>query len=178
VLLRGGPIDALLTELGASDAAKDIAAGAAPVPLQGDKPIANYLHALETDKARALVVDGPGDPPLTHALLPPPPDGAYLEDAWREDAWSLLLRGLRWAAHRDPEVAITGMSDTSPKGPNEEEIQIWNAFLAKRGWRDAGSAGLEAAKKRYGWADRDDIQTWIDLHDVDEGRTPGWHPAS
>jgi gluconokinase len=62
--------------------------------------------------------------------------------------------------------------------PNEEEIEIWNAFLAKRGWRDAGSADLEAAKKRYGWADRDDIQTWIDLHDVDEGRTPGWHPAS
>ena len=61
--------------------------------------------------------------------------------------------------------------------PSEEEIEIWNAFLAKRGWRDAGSADLEAAKKRFGWGSRDDIQTWVDLHDVDEGRTPGWHPA-
>jgi gluconokinase len=57
--------------------------------------------------------------------------------------------------------------------PSEEEIEIWNAFLAKRGWRDAGSADLQLAKKRYGWGARDDIQTWVDLHDVDEGRTPG-----
>src|ERR1051326_1596813 len=48
--------------------------------------------------------------------------------------------------------------------PSEEEIEIWNAFLAKRGWRDEGAADLQAAKERYGWADRDDIQTWVDLH--------------
>jgi len=56
--------------------------------------------------------------------------------------------------------------------PGEEEIEVWNAFIAKRGWRDAGSADLQAAKQRQGWADRDDIQTWVDLHDVEEGRTP------
>jgi len=31
---------------------------------------------------------------------------------------------------------------------------------------------LKAAKKREGFEDRDDIQTWVDLHDVEEGRTP------
>jgi len=56
--------------------------------------------------------------------------------------------------------------------PGEEEIEIWNAFLAKRGWRDEGSADLVEAKKRVGLGDRDDIQTWIDLHDAEEGRTP------
>ena len=56
--------------------------------------------------------------------------------------------------------------------PSEEEIEIWNAFLLKRGWRDEGSADLQAAKKREGFEDRDDIQTWVDLHDVEEGRTP------
>jgi Domain of unknown function (DUF5069) len=56
--------------------------------------------------------------------------------------------------------------------PSEEEIAIWNAFLSKRGWRDEASADLQAAKKRNGWAKRDDIQTWIDLHDVEEGRVP------
>jgi hypothetical protein len=56
--------------------------------------------------------------------------------------------------------------------PSEEEIKIWNAFLLKRGWRDEGSADLQAAKKREGLEDRDDIQTWVDLHDVEEGRTP------
>jgi gluconokinase len=56
--------------------------------------------------------------------------------------------------------------------PGAEEIEIWNAFILKRGWRDDGSADLEAAKKRAGWQGRDDIQTWVDLHDAEEGRTP------
>jgi hypothetical protein len=57
--------------------------------------------------------------------------------------------------------------------PSDEEMKIWNAFLLKRGWRDEASADLQAAKKRGGLEDRDDIQTWVDLHDVEEGRTPG-----
>jgi hypothetical protein len=56
--------------------------------------------------------------------------------------------------------------------PSEEEIKIWNAILLKRGWRDEESADLQAAKERSDWGDRDDIQTWVDLHDVEEGRTP------
>jgi gluconokinase len=56
--------------------------------------------------------------------------------------------------------------------PSEEEVEVWNAFLAKRGWRDGGSADLLAAKERAGWGARDDIQTWVDLHDAEEGRTP------
>jgi hypothetical protein len=56
--------------------------------------------------------------------------------------------------------------------PSEEEIEIWNAFLAKRGWRDAGSQDLQAAKEALDWGDRQDIQTWVDLHDAEEGRTP------
>src|SRR4029453_16475825 len=56
--------------------------------------------------------------------------------------------------------------------PSEEEISIWNAFLSKRGWRDEASAELATAKKRSGLDDRNDVQTWIDLHDVEEGRAP------
>jgi Domain of unknown function (DUF5069) len=58
------------------------------------------------------------------------------------------------------------------KRPSEEDIFVWNAFLLKRGWRDEASDDLRAAKKREGFEDRDDIQTWVDLHDVEEGRTP------
>ena len=58
------------------------------------------------------------------------------------------------------------------KRRNEEEIQIWNNFILKRGWRDNGSEELAATKKREGFGDRDDIQTFVDYHDVDEGRTP------
>jgi gluconokinase len=62
---------------------------------------------------------------------------------------------------------------TRGRRPSEEEIGIWNSFLAKRGWRDEGNADLQAAKERAGWGARDDIQTWVDLHDAEEGRTPG-----
>jgi Domain of unknown function (DUF5069) len=55
---------------------------------------------------------------------------------------------------------------------NEEEIQIWNGFLLKRGWRDEASSDLQEAKKRLGWEDRGDIRTWVDLHDAEEGRVP------
>jgi gluconokinase len=58
------------------------------------------------------------------------------------------------------------------RGPSEEDIEIWNAFILKRGWRDAGSEELAASKKEAGFGDRDDIQTWVDLHNVEEGRTP------
>jgi hypothetical protein len=56
--------------------------------------------------------------------------------------------------------------------PSDAEIQIWNAFLLKRGWRDEASADLQAAKERNGWGNRDDIRTWVDLQDAEEGRIP------
>lgn len=68
---------------------------------------------------------------------------------------------------------ILGWCFKHGRKPSEEEIEIWNAFIAKRGWRDAGSEDLQAAKERAGWGNRDDIQTWVDLHDAEEGRTPG-----
>ena len=58
--------------------------------------------------------------------------------------------------------------------PSDEEISIWNAFLMKRGWRDDASADLQAAKERSGLGDRNDIKTWVDLHDAEEGRTPAF----
>jgi len=60
---------------------------------------------------------------------------------------------------------------THGRKPSEEEIEIWNAFILKRGWRDASSAELEAVKKSAGFGDRPDIQTWVDFHDAEEGRT-------
>jgi gluconokinase len=56
--------------------------------------------------------------------------------------------------------------------PSDEEISIWNAFLMKRGWRDDASADLQAAKERSGLGNRDDIKTWVDLHDAEEERKP------
>ena len=54
--------------------------------------------------------------------------------------------------------------------PDDEQIEIWNGFIMKRGWRDSGSAGLAKQKADAGFAGRDDIQTFFDLMDAEEGR--------
>lgn len=55
---------------------------------------------------------------------------------------------------------------------NDEQIFVWNLFILKRGWRDSGAAGVVEGKRDAGLADRDDIQTYVDLQDAEEGRTP------
>lgn len=54
--------------------------------------------------------------------------------------------------------------------PSEEEIDIWNNYLRKRGWRDDASKRLAERKQEYGISHRDDIQTFFDLLDADEDR--------
>lgn len=100
-----------------------------------------------------------------------------------EDSTSFDARCTRFLSVNYEELAartLQGGSDeeildwcfTQGRQPSAEEIEVWNAFLAKRGWRDAGAEDLQAAKARAGWSDRDDIQTWMDLHDAEEGRSP------
>ncbi len=54
----------------------------------------------------------------------------------------------------------------------EEEIEIWNAFISKRGWRDGSAPYVEKEKEELGLGGRADIQTWFDLYDAEEGRKP------
>lgn len=76
------------------------------------------------------------------------------------------------------EAVAGGLSDeealqwchSEGRQPSEEEIEVWNEFLRKCGWRDAISEILESRKKEDGFADRDDIQTMFEYIDADEGR--------
>ena len=54
--------------------------------------------------------------------------------------------------------------------PNEEQIEIWNAFMTKRGWNDELSETLIRRKKESALESRDDIQTMFAYIDADEGR--------
>jgi gluconokinase len=56
--------------------------------------------------------------------------------------------------------------------PDAEQIEIWNGFMNKRGWRDAASNGLQKQKEEAGLGHRDDIVVFFDLMDVEEGRKP------
>jgi hypothetical protein len=55
---------------------------------------------------------------------------------------------------------------------NAEELFVWNAFLRKRGLNDEVSHVLEAHKKASGLSHRDDLRTFPDYFEVDEGRRP------
>jgi gluconokinase len=61
---------------------------------------------------------------------------------------------------------------THGRRPDAEQVEIWNTFMQKRGWRDPASPGLAQNKADAGLAHRDDIQTFFDLMDVEEGRKP------
>ena len=54
--------------------------------------------------------------------------------------------------------------------PDDEEIEIWNEFMRKRGWNDPASEILARRKKESGFSGRDEIQTMFDYIDADEGR--------
>jgi len=47
---------------------------------------------------------------------------------------------------------------------------FWSAYLAKRGWRDDLSDRLNFRKKEAGGESRQEIQTFFDYLDADEGR--------
>jgi Domain of unknown function (DUF5069) len=53
---------------------------------------------------------------------------------------------------------------------NETDRLVWNAYMAKLGWRDHISPMLEKRKADSGLTYRDDIQTMAHYIDVDEGR--------
>ena len=53
--------------------------------------------------------------------------------------------------------------------PSEDEIEVWNAFMTKRGWRDAGSQRLNERLAEIGLPPGT-VQTMFEFIDLDEGR--------
>lgn len=53
--------------------------------------------------------------------------------------------------------------------PTGEEIEIWNAFMTKRGWRDAHTPRLHVRLAEIGLPP-DAVQTMFEYIDLDEGR--------
>lgn len=54
--------------------------------------------------------------------------------------------------------------------PDAEQVEVWNTFMMKRGWRDSGTPSLIRSKAEAGLSHRDDLITFFELMDVEEGR--------
>jgi gluconokinase len=53
--------------------------------------------------------------------------------------------------------------------PSEQEIEVWNAFMTKRGWRDAGTPILHKRLADIGLPPGT-VETMFEFLDLDEGR--------
>lgn len=53
--------------------------------------------------------------------------------------------------------------------PDDQEIEIWNGFMTKRGWRDAGTQRLHERLAEIGLPPGT-VQTMFEFIDLDEGR--------
>ena len=85
--------------------------------------------------------------------------------------------GVKYDALRDK--VLEGLNDQEAiewcfkngKRPTEDEIEVWNAFMSKRGWNDEVAEILARWKKESGFESRDDIRTMFEYIDADEGRS-------
>jgi hypothetical protein len=59
--------------------------------------------------------------------------------------------------------------------PGDEEIEVWNAFMTKRGWRDAGTQRLNERLAEIGLPPGT-VLTMFEFIDLDEGRCPPGQP--
>jgi hypothetical protein len=58
---------------------------------------------------------------------------------------------------------------TQGRRPTDEEIEIWNAFMTKRGWRDAGTQRLHERLAEIGLPPGT-VETMFEFIGLDEGR--------
>jgi hypothetical protein len=69
------------------------------------------------------------------------------------------------------DEALLSWAFAKGRKPNEEEIEIWNGFLTKLGWRDRYAERVRIRLEEVGLpAGR--VLTMFDFIDLDEGRPP------
>jgi hypothetical protein len=73
------------------------------------------------------------------------------------------------AGSSDEDLLAWAHANGKPR--TDEECEIWNMFLCKRGWRDAASDVVRQRTAQYGLAGKSP-ETMFDVLDYDEGRDP------
>lgn len=67
------------------------------------------------------------------------------------------------------DEAILDWAFRTGRKPTDEEIEIWNAFLTKRGWRDGATQRLHERLAELGLPPGT-VETMFEFIDLDEGR--------
>ena len=69
------------------------------------------------------------------------------------------------------DVAALAWAESRGGARSDEECEVWNGFMLKRCWRDAGAAILAKRIKESGLEGKP-VLTMFDYLDFDEGRDP------
>lgn len=67
------------------------------------------------------------------------------------------------------DVELLAWAFQHGREPDDQEIEVWNAFMTKRGWRDAGTQRLNERLAEIGLPPGT-VQTMFEFIDLDEGR--------
>lgn len=59
--------------------------------------------------------------------------------------------------------------------PSDDEIEVWNAFMLKRGWRDTGTSSVHKRLAEIGLPPGT-VETMFEFIDLDEGRLQAGTP--
>ena len=128
------------------------------------------------DKVGTLVYFGRMlDKARLHAASELPPE--YIENLGGGfDKACLQLFGLSYEAvvervkqgGTDDEILAWAVATGRPL--TDQDQYVWNEYMRKRGWNDSARERLAQRKSESGFGTRDDIQTFFDYIDADEGR--------
>lgn len=69
------------------------------------------------------------------------------------------------------DAEVLGWAEAKGGPRTDEECEVWNGFMMKRGWRDAG-AGTLAQRIKESALEAAPVMTMFDYLDFDEGRDP------
>ena len=92
------------------------------------------------------------------------------------DLWTCQFFGVNYedlaavirAGASDADALAWATTNGTPRAPHE--FAWWRAFMKTRGFRDDMAPRLAQRKQEAGFQSRDDIQTFFDFIDADEGR--------
>lgn len=92
------------------------------------------------------------------------------------DHWTCQLLHVDYDALK--EFVLSGVSDQEAlewcwqngRHPSPYELDWWNSYMRNRGFRDDLSEKLKFRKQESKWHDREEIKTFFDYLDADDGR--------
>ena len=126
-------IDSLLSRAAELPSAAVVTRGVHLGAFAGTNTSTEFLRLSEDGKIRGVTLSFSAEAPALHCLVPIIPSSGPEGLASYEGYLALLARCIPWVAHADPGVRILAVLDTSPTGPDANEIppQLPPAFIQR-----------------------------------------------